>query len=131
MGKKKMQGSMTLDFGADDPVSEAVPVPSEAVPVPSETAAAEAFKAPTAFEQVREAVGSVASACAVPALIEVRENGAAVWYLVDIDGPSVEKAWAAYRAVRPVPVRNEFLDILREIAGDAGAKFRTVSKVTL
>ncbi len=126
MGRRRQvqpEGGITLDFGTEAPVSEAVPVPSEGKEQAPE-------KPLTVCEQVKAAV-IVDGPCTVPTLIETKENGAAVWYLVDIDGPSVEKAWSEYKALRPVPVRTEFFDILREIAGDAGAKFRTISKIAL
>jgi len=126
MGRRRQvqpEGGITLDFGTEAPASEAVPVSSE-------TEAQAPVKPLTVCEQIKAAVGTDGP-CTVPTLIETRENGTTVWYLVDIDGPSVEKAWSAYKALRPVPVRTEFLDILREIAGDAGAKFRTISKIAL
>lgn len=66
-----------------------------------------------------------------PTLFDVKDGPTVRWYLIDVDGPSVERAWEAYRSYRPVPNPMEFLTCLGAAAGNMGRTFGLVSRVSL
>lgn len=116
MATKRKVGTLAVQGGtADTAVVETGEVPVEA-PSSMTGAVMDALK------------GSRSSP---PTLIDVRDGSSVRWYLVDVDGPSVERALAVYRSYRPAPNPMEFITCLGTAAGDMGRTFSLVSRLSL